>query len=168
MGTPAAEHHIDEALVRSLLLDQHPDLAQLPIQQVDAGWDNAMFRLGDRLAVRLPRRAAVASLITHEQTWLPQIASRLTLPVPAPVRTGRPTKGYPWHWSILPWLPGVCADHRDFDSTEGSRFGLFRRGDAKGGNAKRDLSDLSPFPSPSNQGVPVPSILLLSATHSSQ
>jgi aminoglycoside phosphotransferase (APT) family kinase protein len=126
-GTPAAEHHIDEALVHSLLLDQHADLAQLPIQQVDAGWDNAMFRLGDQLAVRLPRRAAVASLITHEQTWLPQIASRLTLPVPVPVRTGRPAKGYRWHWSVLPWLPGVCADHSDLDSTEGSRFGLFLR-----------------------------------------
>ncbi len=126
-GTPAAEHRIDEALVHALLRDQHADLAQLPIQQVDAGWDNTMFRLGNQLAVRLPRRAAVASLITHEQTWLPQIASRLTLPAPVPVRTGRPALGYPWHWSILPWLPGVCADHSDLDSTEGSRFGLFLR-----------------------------------------
>jgi aminoglycoside phosphotransferase (APT) family kinase protein len=127
MGTPSAEYHVDEALVHSLLLDQHPGFAQLPIQQVDAGWDNAMFRLGNRLAVRLPRRAAVASLITHEQTWLPQIASRLTLPVPVPVRKGRPALGYPWHWSILPWLPGVCADHSDLNSIEGSRFGLFLR-----------------------------------------
>lgn len=84
-----------------------------------------MFRLGDQLAVRLPRRAAIASLITHEQTWLPQIAGRLTLPVPVPLRTGHPAKGYPWHWSILPWLPGVCADASDLDSTEGSRFALF-------------------------------------------
>jgi aminoglycoside phosphotransferase (APT) family kinase protein len=127
MGTPSAEYHVDEALVHSLLLDQHPGFAQLPSQQVDAGWDNAMFRLGNRLAVRLPRRAAVASLITHEQTWLPQIASRLTLPVPVPVRKGRPALGYPWHWSILPWLPGVCADHSDLNSIEGSRFGLFLR-----------------------------------------
>jgi aminoglycoside phosphotransferase (APT) family kinase protein len=127
MGTPAAEHHIDEALVHALLLDQHPDLAQLTIRHVDAGWDNVMFRLGKELAVRLPCRAAVASLITHEQVWLPQLADGLTLPVPVPVRVGHPALGYPWDWSILPWLPGVSADHSDLDSTEGSRFGSFLR-----------------------------------------
>ena len=56
-GTPAAEWAIDAALVAGLLAEQHPDLADLPLREVDAGWDNALFRLGDDLAVRLPRRA---------------------------------------------------------------------------------------------------------------
>jgi aminoglycoside phosphotransferase (APT) family kinase protein len=109
-GTPPAEFAIDRALVTRLLADQHPDLAHLPLEVVDAGWDNAIFRLGDRLAVRLPRRAAAAPLVLHEQTWLPRLAAGLTLPVPTPCRFGNPSLGYPWHWSVVPWLKGIPAD----------------------------------------------------------
>ena len=35
--------------VRPLLREQHPDLAHLPLQSMDSGWDNAMFRLGEAL-----------------------------------------------------------------------------------------------------------------------
>ncbi|KPV49108.1 phosphotransferase, partial [Kouleothrix aurantiaca] len=84
-GTPAAEVATDAGLVRALLAEQHPDLAELPVQELAAGWDNAMFRLGDRLVMRLPRRAAAADLIAHEQAWLPQLAARLPLPIPAPL-----------------------------------------------------------------------------------
>jgi aminoglycoside phosphotransferase (APT) family kinase protein len=101
---------IDVPLVRRLLRQQHPDLARLLIRPVEAGWDNAMFRLGDHFAVRLPRRAAAAELVMHEQRWLPTFADRLPLPAPAPLRTGVPGAGYPWHWSVVPWLAGVPAD----------------------------------------------------------
>ena len=86
---------IDTALVAGLLAEQHPDLAHLPVQMVEAGWDNALFRLGEDLAVRLPRRAAAAPLIIHEQRWLPLLAAQLTLPIPAPVREGAPARSYP-------------------------------------------------------------------------
>ena len=66
MGTPIAEFAIDEVFVSRLLADQHADLAHLPLRLVEAGWDNAMFRLGDHLAARLPRRAAAAALRGHE------------------------------------------------------------------------------------------------------
>jgi aminoglycoside phosphotransferase (APT) family kinase protein len=110
IGAPVAELTIDLNLVRRLLGSQHPDLAHLPLQHVDAGWDNTMFRLGDRLAVRLPRRASAATLIEHEQTWLPLIADRLPIAVPKPERIGLPSAIYPWRWSVLPWLSGVTAD----------------------------------------------------------
>jgi aminoglycoside phosphotransferase (APT) family kinase protein len=96
-------------LVRLLLSEQHPDLAELPLTQVAEGWDNVVFRLGDDLAVRLPRRAAAAELMEHEQRWLPELVSRLPLPVPAPVRVGRPGPRFPWPWSIVRWLPGSTA-----------------------------------------------------------
>src|SRR5579872_6417051 len=99
LGTPVAELAIDEALVLSLLTEQHPDLAHFPLRAMDAGWDNTMFRLGADLAVRLPRRAVTAALITHEQKWLPRLSKQLPLPVPAPLRIGQPALGYPWFWS---------------------------------------------------------------------
>ncbi len=55
----------------SLLRLQHPDLAQLELRMMGAGWDNAMFRLGSSLAVRVPRRASAAALLINEQRWLP-------------------------------------------------------------------------------------------------
>jgi aminoglycoside phosphotransferase (APT) family kinase protein len=122
---PDADIEIDEALVRSLLCEQHPDLATLPLQEIDSGWDNAMFRLGEALAVRLPRRVAVTHLIEREQQWLPQLAPLLPIPVPAPVRFGRPATNYPWRWSIVPWLSGHNADLCEPRADQAERLAAF-------------------------------------------
>ena len=109
--TPAAEIAVDDDLVRALVTAQHPDLAGMSLRLVANGWDNAVFRLGDELAVRLPRRALAAALVDHEQRWLPALAPHLPLPIPAPVRRGAPSPphGYPWAWSIVPWFDGGIA-----------------------------------------------------------
>lgn len=103
---PDAEFEISITLVRRLLADEDETLAALPLRHVGFGWDNEVFRLGDELAVRLPRRASAAPLIESEQRWLPEIAGRVSVPVPAPIVSGRPSHGYPWHWSVVPWIPG--------------------------------------------------------------
>jgi len=118
---PAAEHAIDETLVRGLLADQHPDLADLPLREVASGWDNVIYRLGERWSVRLPRRALGARLIEHEQRWLPELAPRLPLPVPVPVRRGRPGRGYPWRWSVCAWLEGDTAADASLDLPQAMR-----------------------------------------------
>ncbi len=110
MGTPAAEVEITAGTVRALLREQHPDLAALPLADGASGWDNVIYRLGDALSVRLPRRATSAVLIEHEQHWLPDLAVGLPLPVPVPVRIGAPGCGYPWRWTVGPWLPGRPAE----------------------------------------------------------
>ena len=106
---PTAEVTIDTSVVRSLLQEQHADLAHLPLIEVGEGWDNKLFRLGGDLAVRIPRRAASATLIEHEQRWLPRLAPQLPLPVPAPLRVGRKGSGFPWSWSVVRWFPGQSA-----------------------------------------------------------
>lgn len=112
---PPAETSIDIALVRVLLKEQHPDLAALPLADAGEGWDNRMFRLGDDLVVRLPRRAIAAPLIEQEHRWLPILAPRLPLAIPSPLRVGRASCGFPWSWSVTPWLPGETALVADFD-----------------------------------------------------
>src|SRR5271163_650715 len=99
LGTPKAEVKIDATLVKALLRLQHPDLADQDIEPVGAGWDNAMFRLGGHLCVRLPRREAAVALLANEQRWLPGLAERLPLPIPSPIRTGKASADYPWDWS---------------------------------------------------------------------
>ncbi|BCL37952.1 aminoglycoside phosphotransferase family protein [Nostoc sp. MS1] len=127
MGTPVSEIEIDTNLVYSLLSDQHPDLAHLTIRLVDTGWDNVMFRLGDRLSVRLPRRTIAAKLIENEQSWLPLLANQLTLPVPNPYRIGKPANDYPWQWSIVPWISGVAADQAEPHANQAKIFASFLR-----------------------------------------
>ncbi len=126
-STSVAEFTLNSEFVTTLLQDQHPDLAHLPLRSVESGWDNALFRLGDHLAIRLPRRAITAPLIIHEQTWLPYLADYLTLPVPMPYRLGTPARGYPWHWGIVPWLPGMAADQHAPDPAQAEPFAAFLR-----------------------------------------
>ncbi len=147
IGTPLPDIEIDTALVYSLLKAQHPDLAHLPIHPVDAGWDNAMFRLGDQLSVRLPRRKAAATLIENEQTWLPLLADQLPIPVPTPYRLGKPAQGYPWRWSVLPWLAGVAADQEEPHAYQAKPFASFLQA----------LHRPAPFNAPLNsvRGVPL-------------
>ncbi len=146
-GTPISEFDIDATLVYSLLADQHPDLMHLPIHLVDSGWDNAMFRLGDELCVRLPRRKSAATLIENEQSWLPLLAEHLIIPVPTPCRLGKPALGYPWRWSVLPWLDGITADQEEPDANQVKPFVSFLR----------SLHVRAPLNAPSNpvRGVPL-------------
>ncbi len=113
MDTPAAEVDIDDALVGRLLRAQHPDLADLGVRLVANGWDNAIFRLGEGLCVRLPRRKAAVDLILHEQRWLPGLAANVRVPIPVPQRIGRPGLGYPWPWTITAWHEGTLAADLD-------------------------------------------------------
>jgi len=106
---PAAEVEVSADLVRRLLAGQHPDLARLPVEFLANGWDNELYRVGDGLLARLPRRALGAQIIRNEQRWLPGLAPRLPLPIPYPVQTGTPACGYPYSWSVVPYLPGVAA-----------------------------------------------------------
>jgi aminoglycoside phosphotransferase (APT) family kinase protein len=109
-GTPAADVAVDEDLVTRLLTSQHPDLAGLPRRFVANGWDNVTYRLGEELAVRLPRRQSAVELVVHEQRWLPELARRVAVAVPEPVRVGGPGEGYPYPWTVVRWVPGVPAD----------------------------------------------------------
>ncbi len=110
MTWPAAEEVIDEALVRSLIESQYPQLSHLSCYQVEEGFDNAMWRLGDDLVARIPRRAVAVELIRHELRWLPQVAGRATLQTPLPHLAGRPSEYFAWPWLIARWIDGVPGD----------------------------------------------------------
>lgn len=97
-------------LVRALLREQHPDLADLDLGQATRGWDNEMRRLGPDLAVRLPRTPRAPDLLRKEHRWLPPLASRLPLPVPTPLRIGRPSDRFGQPWTVVTWVPGEPAD----------------------------------------------------------
>lgn len=104
------EIEITAELVHDLLAEQHPDLAGLALREVAGGWANHMWRLGDELAVRMPRTDGAPGLQRTERRWLPVLGPRLPLPVPGPVRTGAPSARFPKPWTIMTWVPGEPLD----------------------------------------------------------
>jgi aminoglycoside phosphotransferase (APT) family kinase protein len=110
---PDAEVFVDETVVRELLCDQFPELADLPLQAAGEGFDNFLFQLGDRRAVRLPRRLRGVEPMENELRWLTLAARHVTLATPLPVFTGSPSPRYPWPWMITSWISGVSGDEVD-------------------------------------------------------
>jgi aminoglycoside phosphotransferase (APT) family kinase protein len=146
---PTAEIALAEGQVRALLATQFPDLAGLSLRLVAEGWDNSVWRLGDLLAVRLPRRAAAAEQIRHEQQVLPLLAPRATVPVPQPLRMGEPQGPMPWAWSVVPWFPGrvMLELPRESRHGGGAALGRFLRG--------IHVPALAPAPANPVRGVPL-------------
>jgi aminoglycoside phosphotransferase (APT) family kinase protein len=102
---------IDVDLVRRLLAAQMPALAGLPVRELRSrGTVNAMFRVGDELAVRLPRMTAWAGDLERERTWLPRLRDRITLRLPEPVAHGEPSDDYPLPWAVYRWVSGEQYD----------------------------------------------------------
>lgn len=100
---------VDEAVVRSLVRQQCPQWGDLLLVRAGAGTDNTTYRLGDGLAVRLPRTAGKAVSLRKEQAWLPHLRPLLPRPVPEPVFAGTPAAGFPLPWAIYRWIDGVEA-----------------------------------------------------------
>ena len=102
------EVHIDADLVRELIRAQLPQLGHLDVRLVAApGTDNVVFRLGEELAVRLPRKPAAVPSLLVEREWLPRIAAQLPLAAPEPIASGEPSDTYPFPWLVCTWVSGV-------------------------------------------------------------
>lgn len=108
--------HVDEieigiGLVKRIVAEQFPGWADLPLKKVmSSGTNNALFKLGDGMVVRLPRISSAVKHINTERTWLPKLAPHLPVSVPLPLGLGYPSKGYPWPWTIYTWLEGLNPD----------------------------------------------------------
>ena len=106
----ADEFDIDGSLVARLLAAQFSQWADRRLAAVDsAGTDNALYRLGDDMVVRLPRIPAAVARVDKEHRWLPELAPLLPLSVPVPLARGTPAEGCPWPWSVYRWLDGSAA-----------------------------------------------------------
>jgi len=145
----ADEVPIDAPLVRQLIDTQFPEWRDLPVTPLrSAGTDNAIYRLGADLVVRLPRRPGAQTQVEKEYRWLPKLAPALPLEVPTPIVLGRPAEGYPYHWCVCRWLLGETAVQAPIGDPARAALdlahfiGALRRVDADG----------APAPGPHNSG----------------
>jgi aminoglycoside phosphotransferase (APT) family kinase protein len=142
----------DEPLVRSLLAAQRPDLEDRRLRPVQGGWNNRMWRLGEDLAIRLPRTPRAARLIEHEHRRLPELAPRLPIPVPVPIHLGTPTDGFPHPWIVTTWVPGEPGDRSPITEGPHSTAALAA--------FMRALHERAPADAPFNRGRSVPLVEL--------
>ena len=85
----ADEVDVDESLVRGLLAGEFPEWSALPIEPVPFfGTDNAIYRLGLDMSVRLPRREQSVAPLEKELRWLPMLAPLIPLAIPRPLAVG--------------------------------------------------------------------------------
>jgi aminoglycoside phosphotransferase (APT) family kinase protein len=131
----------DAALVRRLLAAQFPHWGELQLSAVQsAGTDNAIFRLGNDMCVRLPRIGYAEPQIDKEYACLPRLAP-LPLAIPEPLALGGPQDGFPWRWAVYRWIAGETArserlrDMRDAARTLGQFVRALQACDASGGPA---------------------------------
>lgn len=111
------EVEIDHGLVRRLVATQFPQLADQPLRMVEPwGTDNAIWRLGGDMVIRLPRIHWATEQVDKEATWLPRLARYLTVSLPKPIAIGEPSAEYPYRWAIHQWLPGDPASHERIDN----------------------------------------------------
>lgn len=100
---------LDESSVRRLLSEMTPQWADLPVRRLESsGTDNAIYRIGDQLMLRLPRREAAVHLIDKELDWLPRFAN-LPLDVPRLRFRGSAEFGLKCDFGIFEWMEGDIA-----------------------------------------------------------
>lgn len=102
---------ISEQMVRGLIDNQFPAWRSFPLELVEPwGTDNAIWRLGTELVVRLPRIAWAVEQIEFEHRWLSRLARHIAqADVPEAVVVGVPAGDYPFPWAVHRWLPGATA-----------------------------------------------------------
>jgi aminoglycoside phosphotransferase (APT) family kinase protein len=143
----ADELEIGEALVRDLLGAQFPEWADLPLRRIEpSGTVNAIFRLGDTLSVRLPRRGGPTEPGGKELDWLPRLAPLLPVDIPVPVAQGHPSAGYPWFWEVHTWVEGETVPVEEIDALQAA-------GDLAGLVAA--LQRVDPAGAPRGRGIPL-------------
>lgn len=62
--------------------------------------------MGDDKTVRLPSGPAYASHVLVEYRWLAALAPELPVRIPEPLALGKPSRDFPWHWTVNDWLDG--------------------------------------------------------------
>ncbi len=112
---------IDQTVIRKLLSDQAGQWADLPITRVhSSGTDNALFRLGDGLVLRIPIRQAAVPLLSKELDWLPHLAN---LPLETPTIRYRGV-GAGYEFGIYDWMAGKVATPDNVSDTREAAMAL--------------------------------------------
>ena len=145
-GLPPAHPAVSIETAAALVAEQFPQYADLPVGPMTYGWDNAMIRLGNDLAVRMPRLDSTVGSLLKERDLLHRLGEQWSFPFPRIIADGEPGHGYPWQWSIVTWVDGTLAVEAP----------LGVRGAAALGRAIAQIHEPAPADAPYNEEQSLP------------
>jgi len=100
---------LTDADIHALLTEHAPQWATLPLLHVDSsGTDNAMFRIGSELVLRVPRRRSAVALLSKELDWLTHLDG-LPLKIPTLRYRGHVAPEIDREFGIFDWIHGDTA-----------------------------------------------------------
>ena len=76
------------------------------------------------MLIRLPKAEKYAAQVEKEHVWLPKLAPHISYKIPKPLALGRPSKDYPFFWSIYEWIEGESANTLDIEEKHLSTIAL--------------------------------------------
>ena len=89
--------------------EQIADLSITSIEKFGEGWDNIAFLVNNHLVFRFAKTNETANLLQQENKILPKIQQFLSLSIPNPIITGKPTIRNPYYFHAYEKLLGIAA-----------------------------------------------------------
>lgn len=152
-SAPGSEDKIvpTDEQVAELVFSQFPALSGREIGRRYTLPDHVSVRIGDDYGVLMPTIPGQDYLYSRVAGLLSPLLPTWTFPSSAPIATGKPGSGYPYHWTLVRWLSGSTAG---FVPLHDASAGLL-------GAALREMHVAAPASAPAN---PVTSVALADLT----
>ena len=100
---------ITDEQVRALVDEQFPELAEQELGRRYTLEDHLAVRIGDHHGALFPRFAQDDALFGRAADLIRPHIDRWSFPVSAPVDTGEPGHGFPFHWTLVEWISASTA-----------------------------------------------------------
>lgn len=121
--TPPERLAPSDELVQRLVFDQFPSLAGRDIGRRYTLHDHLAVRIGDDYGALMPTVPGADHLYKRAAGLLADLLPRWTFPSSAPIATGVPGHGYPYHWNLVPWISASTAAFVPLHESSAARFG---------------------------------------------
>ncbi|MFN3867117.1 MAG: phosphotransferase [Demequina sp.] len=115
--------HVSDEAVRKLVDEQFPDLAGRELGRRYTLEDQYAMRIGDDYGAIFPRIAEADEFYERSAALIAGPASAWTFPSSHPIATGLPGHGFPYHWTLVPWVTASTAGFVPLDGESARPFG---------------------------------------------
>lgn len=97
---------LDLASAATIVAAQFPSFAHADPCELGRGWDNLCIEYPDETVFRFPTRRMGAEIASNEMAALPDLSTRVPLPIPVPTHFGDPIGDYPYRFFGYLKIPG--------------------------------------------------------------
>lgn len=94
-------------IIQLIIHEQFPEYDNLFIKKIsESGHDHHSYHLGDHLSLRFPSANEYSSQVIKEYNYCTILQKELAFPITIPIKLGKPTVYFPFHFTINKWIDG--------------------------------------------------------------